>query len=66
MNSTNRAPEGSSLNFAKLIWRGEGSAALELLKSDYGNGVLKVDDNVLKDLQEKHPKPAPTKEGSLF
>ena len=66
VNSTNGAPEGSSRNFAKLIWRGKVSAVLELLNSDYDNGVLKVDDNVLKYLQEKHPKPAPIKEGSLF
>ena len=66
MNSTNRTPEDSSRNFAKLMWQGKVSAALKLLNSDYDNGVLKVDDNVFKDLQEKHPKPALIKEGSLL
>ena len=42
------------------------SAALKLLNSDYDNGVLKVDDNVFKDLQGKHPKPVPIKEKSLL
>ena len=39
---------------------------METVNSDYDNGVLKVDDNVFKDLQEKHPKLAPIKKGSLL
>ena len=48
------------------MWQGKLSAALKLLTSDYDNSVLKVDDNVSKDLQEKHPKSAPIKAGSLL
>ena len=48
------------------MWQGKVSAAWKLLNSDYDNGVLKVDDNVFKDLQEKHPKLAPIKKGSLL
>ena len=66
VKSTNRTLEGSSHNFTKLMWQGKVSAALKLLNSDYDNGVLKVDDNVFKGLQEKHPKPAPIKERSLL
>ena len=66
VNSTNRTPEDSSRNFAKLMWQGKVSARLKLLNSDYDNSVLKVDDNVFKDLQEKHSKHAPIKEGSLL
>ena len=66
VNSTIRTPEDSSRNFAKLMWQGKVRAALKLLNSDYDNGVLKVDNNTFKDVQEKHPKPAPIKEGSLF
>ena len=66
VKSTNHTLEDSYCNFAKLMWQGKVSAALKLLNSDYDKGVLEVDDNVLKDLQEKHPKPAPIKEGSLL
>ena len=61
MNSTNRTPGDSSCSFAKLMWQGKVRAALKLLNSDYDNGVLKADHNVFKELQEKHPKPAPIK-----
>ena len=43
------------------MWQGKVKAALKLLNSDYDNGVLKADRNVFKELQEKHPKPAPIK-----
>ena len=66
VNSTNRIPEDSPHNFIKLMWQGKVRAALKLLNYDYDNGVLKVDDNVLKYLQKKHPKPAPIKEVSLL
>ena len=63
VNFTNLRLEDSSRNFTKLMWQVKVSTALKLLNSDYDNGVLKVDENVFKDLQEKHPKPAPIKEG---
>ena len=66
VNSTNRTPESSPRNFSKLMWQGKMSAALKLINSDYDNGVLKVGNNVFKDLQEKHPEPAPIKEGSIL
>ena len=66
VKSNNHTLEDSYCNFAKHMWQGKVSAALKLLNSDYDKGVLEVDDNVLKDLQEKHPKPAPIKEESLL
>ena len=52
LNFTNLRLEDSSRNFTKLMWQGKVSTALKLLNYDYDNGVLKVDENVFKNLQE--------------
>ena len=62
VNSRNHTPEDSSRNFTKLMWQGKMSAAFKLLNSDYHNAVTTCS----SFLQEKHPKPAPIKEGSLL
>ena len=66
VNSTNRTPKDSFNKIAKLLWQGKMRAALKLFNSDCDNGLLKLDKNVFKDMQEKHPEPASIKEGSLL
>ena len=56
-NSTSkkRTHEDSARSFAKLMWEGKINAALKMLSKDYENGVLQLDEKVLKDLKLKHP-----------
>ena len=62
----NRTSEDSARSFAKLMWKGNVKAAIKMLTKDFDNGVLQIDDAVLKDLEEKHPKPAPIHEDTLL
>ena len=64
--TTKRTQEDSARSFAKLMWEGKVHAALNMLSKDYENGVLKIDDNILKELKTKHPPPAKIKEDSLL
>ena len=61
-----RTSEDSARSFSRLMWKGKVNAALKMLTKDHENGVLKVDNDVYEELQEKHPPPAGIKEGSLL
>ena len=61
-----RTPDEISKSFAKLMLQGKINAALNLLSTENGGGVLPLTDQVLKDLQEKHPPAAPIQEGALI
>ena len=58
--------EDSTRSFAKLMWEGKINAALKMLSKDYENGVLQLDEKVLKDLKLKHSAPAEVKKDSLL
>ena len=45
---------------------GKVSAALKLLDKESASGVLKLTDQVMKELKLKHPEPAPVKDNSLL
>ena len=45
---------------------GKVSAALKLLDKESSTGVLNLTEEVLQDLEEKHPKPAPIEENTLL
>ena len=49
-----RNKEDKAKTFAKLIFQGKINAAMKLL-TDIDAGVHKVDDTILKQLQQKHP-----------
>ena len=63
--SKSRSAEDTARSFAKLIIQGKINAALKLLSSESENGVHKIDD-VLKQLQDKHPKPSPVTQNTLL
>ena len=67
-NSTSkkRTREDSACSFAKLMLEGKINVALKMLSKDYENGVLQVDETVLKDLKLKHPAPAEVIKDSLL
>ena len=48
------------------MFQGKLNAAVKFLSSENNQGVLKLDDEVIKDLKIKHPEPALIKEGSLL
>ena len=51
--------------FSNLMMQGKINAALKML-SDSDIGVHTMDDNVIKELQNKHPKPAEISDGTLL
>ncbi|EDO35883.1 predicted protein [Nematostella vectensis] len=60
------APQNTAKVFAKLVMEGQINSALRYLtKSDCG-GVLSLTDDVMRQLQEKHPNAQPAKLGSLL
>ena len=61
-----RSPDDISRSFSKLIMEGKVSAALKLLDKESSTGVLNLTEEVLQDLEEKHPKPAPIEENTLL
>ena len=61
-----RSAEDSAKVFAKLMLQGKINAALNLLSTESGGGVLQLDDTVIKSLVEKHPSPAPIQEDALL
>ena len=65
-SSTKRTADDSARSFAKLVWEGKINPALKMLTKDYENGVLQLDENVLKNLKSKHPAPAEIKQDSLL
>ena len=44
--------------FAKLIMEGKISAAMKFLDTESSSGVLTLSNDVIKELEEKHPQPA--------
>ena len=52
--------------FAKLVIEGQINSALRYLTDDGCGGVLSLNDDVKRQLHEKHPKAQPTKLGSLL
>ena len=61
-----RSNDDTARIFAKLMFQGKINAAVKFLSSENNQGVLKLDDEVIKDLETKHPEPALIKEGSLL
>ncbi|EDO42709.1 predicted protein [Nematostella vectensis] len=60
------APQNTAKLFAKLVMEEQINSALRYLtESDYG-GVLSLTDDVMRQLQEKHPNAQPAKLGSLL
>ena len=54
-----KTPEEVGRIFAKLIMEGKMSAALKLLDNEGSNGALKLTEEIMTELQEKHPKAEP-------
>lgn len=66
LRSSNRKPQGPenlSKKFAKFMMEGKVSAALKLLDSTCATGLLPLTNEVMEQLKQKHPEPAPV-EGS--
>ena len=61
-----KSPEEVGRIFAKLIMEGKKPAALKLLDNAGSNGVLKLTEGVLTELQEKHPKAEPVSSDCLL
>ena len=53
--------QDSARFFARLVWQSKINAAFKMLSKDYDNGVLQLDEKVLKNLKLKHPAPADVK-----
>ena len=62
-NSTNtkRTQYDSARSFTKLMCEGKTQAPLKMLSKDYENDVLKVDDDILRELKSKLPPVAKVK-----
>ena len=52
--------------FAKLVMEGKINSALRYLTDSDSGGVLPLTDDVMKQLQDKHPKVQPAVQGSLL
>lgn len=52
--------------FAKLVMEGQINSALRFLSGDGGRGVLPVTDDVMTQLNERHPTAKEAKLGSLL
>ena len=61
-----KSPEDVGRIFAKLIMEGKLSAAIKLLDNEGSNGVLKLTEEVMTELQEKHPKAEPVSSNCLL
>ena len=64
--SKGRNAEDSARIFAKLIFQGKINAALKFLSSDYDNGAHEINDEILIELQNKHPEPSKITENTLL
>ena len=61
-----RSAEDNAKTFAKLMLQGKINAALNLLSTEGGGGVLPLSESVINSLVEKHPSPAPIQEDALL
>ena len=52
--------------FAKLVMAGQIKAALRYLSDNDSKGLLRLSDDVMEQLQEKHPEPQEARLGSLL
>ena len=62
----NEQPRTTQEHLQNWCWTVKINAALKLLTTNHDNGILHVDDNVLKELQVKHPEPTTVKEHALL
>ena len=59
-------PPNKAKIFAKLVMEGQINAALRYLSDNDSKGVLPLSDDVMEQLQEKHPEPQEARLGSLL
>ena len=59
-------PPDKSKVFTKLVLEGQINSALRFLSESTNGGVLSLTDEVMTQLQLKHPNPQPAKSGSLL
>ena len=64
--SNQRSSEDKAKTFAKLMLQGKVNAALKLLSIDYDNGVHQINDDIINQLQQKHPIPRPIDDNILL
>ena len=58
--------EEISKKFAKMVLQGKLTAALKFLDKETNAGVLNLSEDVLNELQEKHPNPIDVADCSLL
>ena len=61
-----RSPDDTAKIFARLMLEGKVNAALKFLSTENSAGVLKLTNDVIEELQKKHPEPAPIEDGALL
>ena len=59
-------PPNKAKIFAKLVMESQTNAALRYLSDNDSKGVLPLSDDVMEQLQEKHPEPHEARLGSLL
>ena len=59
-------PPNKAKIFAKLVMEGQIKAALRFLSDNDSKGLLPLSDDVMEQLQEKHPEPQEARLGSLL
>ena len=64
--SKRETAKGISKNIAKLMLSGKVNAALKLLTAECDSGVYEVNDEIVSELEEKHPKPTPIQYNTLL
>ena len=65
-NSRRASPPNTAKVFANLVMNGQINSALRYLSDNQGGGVLPLDDDVMRQLKEKHPNPQEACLGSLL
>ena len=65
-SSNNPKPEDTARVLAKLMIQGKTNVGLKFLSNESENGVLEMNDDILRDLKKKHPEPSPISENSLL
>ena len=61
-----REPEDLARSFAKLIMEDKISAAIKMLDKEASTGILPLTNDVLQQLQEKHPDASPVEPNTLL
>ena len=65
-NSRRASTPNTAKVFANLVMNGQINSALRYLSDNQGGGVLPLDDDVMRQLKEKHPNPQEACLGSLL